>query len=175
MFLPRSTKSFLLKMEKKLKGKIWHHFWTKVPMYNCTWASSSCFSSQFFFFPFLNVTCLLLFFFLLLLLLLLLLLPFIFIFSFDLLGRLVQYSFFSFLLLLFFFWFRCDLFIYLFYGHDFYFLINLGDWFFFLGCLSLFCFNWASFFNKSICINLYKLTFSIPPFFHSQPNKKEGN
>ena len=39
--------------------------------------------------------------------------------------------------------------------HDFFldmifiFFNNLGDCFFF-GCLSLFCFNWLSFFNKSI-------------------------
>ena len=31
----------------------------------------------------------------------------------------------------------------------FIFFNNLGDCFFF-GCLSLFCFNWLSFFNKSI-------------------------
>ena len=59
-------------------------------------------------------------------------------------------------------------------GHNFYCLINLGDCFFF-NCLSFFYFNCASFFNKAIWVNLYKLTFSIPPFFHSQPNKNEGN
>ena len=37
-----------------------------------------------------------------------------------------------------------------FFGYDFYFLINLGDCFFLGGCLPLFCFNWASFFNKGI-------------------------
>ena len=53
----------------------------------------------------------------------------------------------------------------------FIFLINLGDYIF----LSLFCFNWALFFNKDIWINLYKLTFSISPLFHSQPNKNDKN
>ena len=37
-----------------------------------------------------------------------------------------------------------------FFGYDFYFLINLDDCFFLGGCLPLFCFNWASFFNKGI-------------------------
>ena len=46
-------KSFLLNIKRKLKWKIGHNFWTKTPMCNCTWASSRCFSSQFFFF-FLN-------------------------------------------------------------------------------------------------------------------------
>ena len=68
-----------------------------------------CFSSSTLpFFFFLDVVCLFFFFF----------------FSFDLLGRLVQYSFFF--LLPFFFWFRCDFLN----GHDFYFLINLGDYFY---------------------------------------------
>ena len=40
---------------------------------------------------------------------------------------------------------------------------------------SLFYFNWASLFNKDIWVNLYKLIFFIPPLFHSQPNKNEGN
>ena len=44
-----------------------------------------------------------------------------------------------------------------------------------LGVCIFFGFNWASFFNKGICINLYILTFSILPLFHSQPNKNEGN
>jgi len=64
-----------------------------------------------------------------------------------------------------FFFFRCD----------FYFLINLGD------CI-FFCFFYYSFFsighhffNKGIWVNLHKLTFSIPLFFYSQPNKNEGN
>ena len=34
--------------------------------------------------------------------------------------------------------------------------------FFFWVVYHFFYFNWASFFNKSICVNLYKLTFSIP-------------
>ena len=49
-------------------------------------------------------------------------------FSFDLLGRFVQYSFLFFFLHFFWvFFFRCDFF----YENDFYFLINLGDWYFF--------------------------------------------
>ena len=71
-------------------------------------------------------------------------------FTFDLLGRLVRYSFF--------FLFCLDV-IFFFYGHVFLF----------------FGFNCASFFNRDIYINLYKLTFSIPLFFHSQPNKNEEN
>ena len=51
--------------------------------------------------------------------------------------------------------------------NDFYFLINLDDFF-----LSLFCFNWVLFFNKDIWVNLYKLTFFILSLFFSQPNKK---
>ena len=47
--------------------------------------------------------------------------------------------------------------------HDFYFLINLGDWFV-LVLYPFFGFNWASFFKKGICVNLYKLTYSILPF-----------
>ena len=47
--------------------------------------------------------------------------------------------------------------------------------FFFFGWLSLFCFNWASLFNKNIWVNLYKFIFSIPPLFYSQPNKNKGN
>ena len=59
--------------------------------------------------------------------------------------------------------------------HDFYFLINWVIAFFFFSCLSLFCFNWSSFFNKCVGVNLYKFIFSISPFFHSQPNKNERN
>ena len=33
--------------------------------------------------------------------------------------------------------------------------------------------NWASFFNKGIWVNLFKLIFSFPPLFHSQSNKKK--
>ena len=74
-------------------------------------------------------------------------------FSFDLLGRLrLVLIFFSFLFLSFFAFF-CVLCV----------------------CVCVFHFNWASFFNKSICVNLYKLTFSIPLLFHSQPNKNKGN
>ena len=51
--------------------------------------------------------------------------------------------------LFFFFFFLCltrhDFFL----EHHFYFLINWVIASFF-GCLSLFCFNWSSFFNKSV-------------------------
>ena len=78
------------------------------------------------------------------------------------------FFFFLFLFLL----FRCDFFFL-----DMIFLKkNLGDWFFFfLVVYPFFVFNWTSFFNKGICINLYKLTFSIILLFHSQLNKKKGN
>ena len=139
-------KSFLLKMEKKLKGKIWHHFWTEVPMYNCTWASSSCFSSHFFFFlswmlPASSYSSFFssssssfssFFYFLFFLLIYWAGLSRIHFFLFFFCFFIFYFFYFYF-----FFGFRCDLFIYFFYGHDFYFLINLGDWFF-VSCLSLF-------------------------------------
>ena len=36
VFSPGLPKSFLPKMERKLKGEIEHHFWTKMSMCNCT-------------------------------------------------------------------------------------------------------------------------------------------
>ena len=73
-------------------------------------------------------------------------------------------------------------FFFFFFGLD---LIFFWTWFLFFnkfrwlliifGCLSLFCFNLTSYFNKNIWVNLYKLTFFIPPLFNSQPNKNEGN
>ena len=127
VFSSDPSKSFLLKIERKLLSII---FGRKC---SCTIAHGlhpRYFSSHLFFFP--PRLCLFFFFFFFL--------DCLFFFSFfffNLLGRLVQYSFFFlfFLLLFFFFLFRCDFF----YGHDFYFLINLGDWFFF-GCLSIFWF-----------------------------------
>ena len=56
----------------------------------------------------------------------------------------------------------------------FIFLINLDD-LYFLVVYHFFGFNLASFFNKGICINLYKLTFFIPLLFDSQPTKEEAN
>ena len=54
---------------------------------------------------------------------------------------------------------------------------------FFFWVIALFCvvichlkkkkINLTLFFNKGIWINLFKFIFSIPQFFHSQPNKKE--
>ena len=95
-------------------------------------------------------------------------LSFCFFVFFWFIGQVCPIFFFLFLFL--FFLFRC----YVFYEHDFYFLINLGDWFFLL-VYHFFGFNWTSFFNKGIHVNLYKLIFSIPSFSHSQSNKKEGN
>ena len=43
----------------------------------------------------------------------------------------------------------------------------------FCGHTSLFCFNWVSFFNKRIWVNLFKLIFSIIPLFDPQPNKND--
>ena len=84
-------------------------------------------------------------------------------------------SFFSFPIL----GWRCLLFLFSFFflcltRHDFYFLMN---WviFIFFGCLSFIYFNWPSFFNKDIWVNLDKLTFFIPPLFHFQPNKEKKN
>ena len=47
-------KNFLSKMERKLKGKIGHHFWTKMSMCNCTWPCLRCSSSFFIFYLFLS-------------------------------------------------------------------------------------------------------------------------
>ena len=60
----------------------------------------------------------------------------------------------------FFFFVKLDV-IFFFSWHDYYFLINLGDFFFFL-CLSNFCFDWTSFFNKCMWVNLCKLFFFFP-------------
>ena len=97
---PCPPKSSLSKMEKKLRGKIGHHFWTKMPMCNCTWAcprcSSSFFFSFFFFFP--PGRCLF---------------SPLFFFFFYWAGSLhVQCSYSFFLFFSFFYWFRCDFFFY---------------------------------------------------------------
>ena len=96
---PSLPKSFLLKMEIKLKEEIGHHFWTKMPICNCTWASSTLlFFTLFFSFSFsfflLDIACLLLVFF-------------YFFYFLWLLGMLVYNFFFFFFLLL----FRCDFFM----------------------------------------------------------------
>ena len=46
-------KSFLSKIELKLKEEIGHYFWTKMPMHNCTLASSTLIFFTLFFFFFL--------------------------------------------------------------------------------------------------------------------------
>ena len=128
-FLPDPPKSFLSKMKRKIR----HYFWTKMPMHGCTWACPRCFFFFFFFFFFhLDVapsSFFLLFFFFFLIywagFLHVHLLPFFllfFLFSFA-----------------FFFVFLFYLDVIFFSRRDFYFLINLGDWFFF-GCLSIFWF-----------------------------------
>ena len=50
VFSPILPKNFLPKMERKLKEKIGHHFWTKMPMCNCTWPCLRCSSSFFIFY-----------------------------------------------------------------------------------------------------------------------------
>ena len=91
IFSPCPPKCFLPKMERKLKGKIENHFWTKMPTCNCTWDSSMLL----FFTPFFSPPgrCLPSFFFFFFLLIYYAsdasLLFFFFFFSFDLLGKLV--------------------------------------------------------------------------------------
>ena len=99
----------------------------------------------------------------------------LFLFPFFLLGRCLPLFFFFFWQacpVIFFFLFRwCDFFIfYLFlFFMDVILKINKFRWLIFFGCLSLFFFNWVSFFNKGICVNLYKLTF--PSLNFSTPNQ----
>ena len=142
------SKSFVFKWERKLKEEKEVTWYTKIPMST----NSFFFFSLFFFFSFLCCLgrCHPFFIF-----------HFLSFFSFPILG-----------------W-RCLLFLFSFFflcltRHDFYFLMN---WviFIFFGCLSFICFNWSSFFNKNIWVNLDKITFFIPPFFHSQPNKEKRN
>ena len=125
-----SGKNFLPKMERKLKWKI-GHLGTVDELVHIDLLHF--FFSFFFFFP-LDVASL-----------------FSFLFFFWFTGQALYTSsahilfFFSFTFFYFFFCFCFYLFICLdvifFSRHDFYFLINLGDWFFFFfGCLSLFWF-----------------------------------
>ena len=83
-------------------------------------------------------------------------------FSFDFLGLGMGVSFLSFFFNLIFIL-----------GHDFYFFSKFGRLLFFCGYLSLFCFNWASFFNKSLLVNLFKLIFFHPSTF-SLSTKQKG-
>ena len=146
---PSLPKSFLLKMEIKLKEEIGYHFWTKMPICNCTWASSTLlFFTLFFSFSFsfflLDVACLLLFFF------------YFFIF-YDLLGMLVQNFFF-------FFFGCCCCYLDVIFLWTWFLFFNKFRWlifFFFLVIYHFFGFNWISFFHKGIYVNLYKITFSI--------------
>ena len=123
VFSPSPLKSFLPKIRKKLKEEIMHHFWTKMPMCSCTWASSTLlFFTSFFLFSFnlLGRLCPVLIFFFL---------------SFFLSFLLLSFVFFLLLFL-----FRCSFFS----GREFYFLINLGDYFFY----HIFCFNWRHFLTR---------------------------
>ena len=126
VFFPGPLKSFLPKMERKLKREI------AQGLHPCCFSSHlfSCWTLLFIFYL-AGIACLFFFFFLF--------------------TRQACPFFLLLLFILFYFifWFRCDFF----YGHNFYFLINLGDWFFFV-VYHFFGFNWASFFNKGICVNL---------------------
>ena len=61
----------------------------------------------------------------------------------------------------------------MFFGTWFFFSINWVIAFFSFG--HFFVLINHHFFNKGVWVNLYKFTFSIPPLFHSQANKKERN
>ena len=71
-----------------------------------------------------------------------------------------------------FFFFFVKLDVIFFSWHDYYFLINLGDFFFL--CLSNFCFDWTSFFNKCMWVNLCKLFFFFHPSTFSLSIKQRG-
>ena len=148
---PSLPKSFLLKMEIKLKEEIGHHFWMKMPICNCTWASSTLlfFTLFFFFFFFPPGHCLpppllFLFFFYFLWFTGHACPEFFFFFGccccyLDVIFLWTWFLFFNkFRWLIFFFWLFITFLVLI--GHQFF--------FFFYG-------NWKSFFNKGICINLY--------------------
>ena len=95
IFSPGLSKSFLSKIKRKLKREIVHHFWIKMPLYNCTFTHAAflhIFFHLFFFlfFLFTGQACLV----------------YIYIYTF---------------------FFSLGVIFYLFYGYDFYFLINSGD------------------------------------------------
>ena len=156
---PRSTKKFSFQNGEKNKGRKWNYLMDRNAMCTCTWAIHPI---PFFFFLVLSwAPCLFLF---------------LFLFPFSFPGHCLFFlscgcdSCF----VCFFFWLtRHDFY---FFGTWFLFFNKLGDCLFF-GCLLLFCFNWPSFFNKSVRVNLYKFTFffPIPPLFYSQSNKNERN
>ena len=66
-------------------------------------------------------------------------------------------------------------FFFFFWEHDFQFLINWEIFFFPLVVCHFFVLIGHHFLTKGVLVNLYKLTFSIIPFSHSQPNKNERN
>ena len=129
IFFLNPPKNFLSKIERKMKEKIEHHFWKKMPMCNCTWASSTLLFFILFFLWMLPAPFLLFLFYFLLWTFAAsssLFFFFFFFFFFYLLGRLVQYSFLffflSFAFFFLFFLFSCDFFM----DMIFIFLINLG-------------------------------------------------
>ena len=118
VFFPNPPQSFLFKMKRKLKIKIGYNFWTKIPTYNYTFTQLffTLFSLLFF------LRCPSFFYFIY--------------FILFLLGRRclppVSFLFFFFFLLIYWVGFSFSFFLFLFrcdfsYGHDFQFLINLGD------------------------------------------------
>ena len=160
-FLLRPPKSFLPKTKRKLKGKIKHHFWTKMPMYSCKWGFVHITLLHSFFFSSWTLPLLLFLFF------------FLLIYWAGFIQCSYSFCFLScFFVFVFIFYFCLDL---IFFWTWFLFFNKFRWLIFFLVVYRFFGFNWASFFNKGMCINLYKLTFSIPPFSHSQPKKKKGN
>ena len=150
-FLPGLLKCFLSKIERKLSERNLIGKWRKCP---CANAHGLVQFVAFFFSSFFCLgRCLLLFFF--------------FCFFFWFLGHL---HFFFFCFLLWFFFFKHDFFSRWFlFPNKFERLLFFFFFFFFL------CFNRASSYNKDIWVNLYKHIFFIPPLFHSQPIKNEGN
>ena len=162
VFSPGSPKSFLSKMERKLNGRSLIGKWQRCP---CALAHRLV---QYVFF-FLIWTLPLPSFPIFKIFLILFFLDVASSFSsslfiyFYFLGRPVRCSSSSSLLFFFLFLFR----------HDFYFVINLGGCFLFLS-LFVFCFNWTSFFNKGIWVNLYKFTFFIFPRSTPPTKQKRG-
>ena len=142
-----------------------HYFWTKMPIRNKLihgYISSHHLFFFFFFLWMLSASSSFLSFFLSF---------FLFFFLLIYWAGLSNIFFLSFVFFSFSFSFFFCLDVIFFYGHDFYFLINLGDWFFLL-VYHFFGFNWTSFFNKGIHVNLYKLIFPSLHFFIPNQTKR---
>ena len=133
VFSPDPLKSFISKIERNLTSFLDENAYVQLHLH------PRCFSSHFFFFLFFlrYLTFFFLFFFF----------PFLLIYWAGLSSIFYFYFyFFCFLLCVCVCVFKCDFF---FYGYDFYFLINLGDYFIYLFILVVYhfsSFNWASFF-----------------------------